>query len=111
MASETKTSIMAHSKVDGKNKDASNEMELDNNQHVSKVDSDSDGEYHEPGMRVGREFQAIIPDLVSEKDKEDAKHDPHLKHNALLVWSPVDEIPNSKCKYCIIIMFVLKSEQ
>lgn len=46
MASETKTSIMAHSKVDGKNKDASNEMELDNNQHVSKVDSDSDGEYH-----------------------------------------------------------------
>ncbi|KAK2552346.1 REST corepressor 3 [Acropora cervicornis] len=95
MASETKTSIMAHSKVDGKNKDASNEMELDNNQHVSKVDSDSDGEYHEPGMRVGREFQAIIPDLVSE-NKEDAKHDPHLKHNALLVWSPVDEIPNSK---------------
>ena len=44
-------------------------------------------------------------------DKEDAKHDPHLKHNALLVWSPVDEIANSKCKYCIIILFVLKSEQ
>lgn len=38
-------------------------------------------------------------------DKEDAKHDPHLKHNALLVWSPVDEIPNSKCKYCIICLF------
>ena len=37
-------------------------------------------------------------------DKEDAKHDPNLKHNALLVWAPVDEIPNSKCKYCNIIV-------
>lgn len=44
MASEARTSIMAHSKVDGKNKDG--EMEIDNNQHVSKMDSDSDGEYH-----------------------------------------------------------------
>lgn len=86
---------MAHSKVDGKNKDESNEMEVDNNQHVSKTESDSDGEYHEPGMRVGHEYQAIIPQLVSD-NKEDAKHDPNLKHNALLVWSPVDEIPNAK---------------
>ena len=30
-------------------------------------------------------------------DKEEAKHDPNLRHNALLVWAPVEEIPNSKC--------------
>lgn len=29
-------------------------------------------------------------------DKEEAKHDPNLRHNALLVWAPVDEIPNGK---------------
>lgn len=46
MASDARTSIMAHSKVDGKNKDGSNEMDTDNKQHVSKADSDSDGEYH-----------------------------------------------------------------
>lgn len=42
MASETRTSIMAHTRVDGKK----GEMDTDNNQHVSKIDSDSDGEYH-----------------------------------------------------------------
>lgn len=31
-------------------------------------------------------------------DKDEAKHDPNLRHNALLVWAPVDEIPNAKCK-------------
>ena len=36
---------MAHPKVDGK-KDGQGEMEIDNNQHVSKTESDSDGEYH-----------------------------------------------------------------
>lgn len=46
MASDARTSIMAHSKVDGKNKDGLDEMEIDNKQHVSKTDSDSDGEYH-----------------------------------------------------------------
>lgn len=46
-------------------------------------------------MRVGHDFQAAIPELVSE-NKDEAKHDPNLRHNALLVWAPVDEIPNSK---------------
>ena len=45
MASDARTSIMAHSKVDGKNKDRL-DMEIDNKQHVSRTDSDSDGEYH-----------------------------------------------------------------
>lgn len=45
MASETRTSIMAHTRVDGK-KEGSVEMASDNNQHVSKIDSDSDAEYH-----------------------------------------------------------------
>ena len=43
MASETRTSIMAHSRVDGKKGE---EKDIDNNQHVSKIESDSDGEYH-----------------------------------------------------------------
>lgn len=85
---------MAHPKVDGK-KDGQDEMEIDNIQHVSRTESDSDGEYHEPGMRVGEDYQAVVPDLVSE-NKDEAKHDPNLRHNALLVWAPVDEIPNSK---------------
>lgn len=92
MASETRTSIMAHSRVDGKKGE---EMRTDNNQHVSKIESDSDGEYHEPGMRVGEEYQASIPELVTE-NKEEAKHDSALRHNALLVWAPVEDIPNSK---------------
>jgi len=32
-------------------------------------------------------------------DKEEAKHDPSLRHNALLVWAPADDIPNTKCEY------------
>ncbi|XP_058962748.1 REST corepressor 3 isoform X3 [Pocillopora verrucosa] len=92
MASETRTSIMAHSRVDGKKGE---EKDTDNNQHVSKIESDSDGEYHEPGMRVGEEYQASIPELVTE-NKEEAKHDSTLRHNALLVWAPVEDIPNSK---------------
>lgn len=43
MASEARTSIMAHSRVDGKKGE---EKDTDNNQHVSKIESDSDGEYH-----------------------------------------------------------------
>lgn len=42
MASETRTSIMAHSRVDGKKGE---EKDTDN-KHVSKIESDSDGEYH-----------------------------------------------------------------
>ena len=43
MASEARTSIMAH-KVDGKKEEA---METDKlTPHVSKIDSDSDGEFH-----------------------------------------------------------------
>lgn len=46
MASEARTSIMAHhTRVDGK-KDGLDEMETDNTQHVSKIDSDSDTEHH-----------------------------------------------------------------
>lgn len=45
MASEARTSIMAHTRVDGK-KEGLDEMESDNTQHVSKIDSDSDAEYH-----------------------------------------------------------------
>ena len=89
---------MAHTRVDGK-KDGLDEMESDNIQHVSKIDSDSDAEYHgesvntaifsfgeihfnrrssvlkgivetfwyaEPGMRVGQDYQAAIPELISE---------------------------------------------
>jgi len=46
MASDARTSIMAHPKVDGKNKDGLDEMQIDNNQHVSNMDGDSDGEHH-----------------------------------------------------------------
>ena len=90
---------MAHTRVDGK-KEGLDEMETDNIQHVSKIDSDSDGEYHgqglnakifslgentfnpgseilkelvvemflsaEPGMRVGDDYQAAIPELLSD---------------------------------------------
>lgn len=45
MASEARTSIMAHTRVDGK-KEGLDEMESDNIQHVSKIDSDSDAEHH-----------------------------------------------------------------
>ena len=46
MASEARTSIMAHTRVDGK-KEGLDEIESDNTQHVStKIDSDSDAEYH-----------------------------------------------------------------
>jgi len=45
MASEARTSIMAHTRVDGK-KEGLEEMESDNTQHVSKIDSDSDAEHH-----------------------------------------------------------------
>ena len=36
---------MAHTRVDGK-KEGLEEMESDNAQHVPKIDSDSDAEYH-----------------------------------------------------------------
>jgi len=45
MASEARTSIMAHTRVDGK-KEGLAEIESENTQHVSKIDSDSDAEYH-----------------------------------------------------------------
>lgn len=35
-----------HSRVDGKKESGREDMEIDNIQHVSKIDSDSDVEYH-----------------------------------------------------------------
>lgn len=43
--------------------------------------NDSDGET-EHGMRVGEEYQAVVPDVINEKDKYEPSH------KALLVWSP-----------------------
>lgn len=46
MVLEMRILIMVYFKVDGKNKDEFNEMEVDNNQYVFKMESDSDGEYY-----------------------------------------------------------------
>ena len=32
-------------------------------------------------------------------DKDEAKNDSRLRHNALLVWAPMEDIPNTKCMY------------
>merc|ERR1739844_692208 len=56
-------------------------------------ESDSEEEYHEPGMRVGEDYQAMIPSLIV-ADKPVLKNDRH--HNALLVWSPADELAENR---------------
>lgn len=45
-------------------------------------------------IRVGRDYQAVCPQLVPELDRR-----PELMNErALLVWSPTKEIPDMKCK-------------
>lgn len=62
----------------------SNFMEVDD-----RPSNDSDGET-EHGMRVGDEYQAVVPDVFTEKDKYEPSH------KALLVWSPNISISDGK---------------
>lgn len=49
-------------------------------------------------IRVGRDYQAVCPQLVPEPDRR-----PELMNErALLVWSPTKEIPDMKCKCAAI---------
>ncbi|XP_031552843.1 REST corepressor 3-like isoform X2 [Actinia tenebrosa] len=90
MASSARSSMMGIKVENGKNGGEPMEVQ-DKAQHVQGADqNDSDEEYHEPGMRVGSEYQAVIPDLASDDQDENSKH------NALLVWAPAKDIPDSK---------------
>ncbi|XP_077998977.1 REST corepressor 1-like isoform X2 [Glandiceps talaboti] len=62
------------------------------NGHMSddSASSSSDDE-HEPGMRVGAEYQAVIPELVS-----DVGHRGDGRPEALLVWAPTCDIGDEK---------------
>lgn len=51
--------------------------------------NESDGET-EHGMRVGEEYQALVPGLIIDKDKYEPSH------KALLVWSPNAHITDEK---------------
>lgn len=49
---------------------------------------------HIEKIRVGRDYQAVCPQLVPELDRR-----PELMNErALLVWSPTKEIPDMKCE-------------
>lgn len=50
------------------------------------------GEYEAEKIRVGRDYQAVCPELLPEKDR----HPDQLAEKALLVWSPTKDIPDSK---------------
>ena len=45
-------------------------------------------------IRVGKDFQAVCPEMVIEKKIEMVGND-----RALLVWSPTKDIPDSKRKF------------
>lgn len=45
-------------------------------------------------INVGRDFQATDPELQPESQRKPEL----LADRALLVWSPTDSIPDSKCK-------------
>lgn len=46
-------------------------------------------------IRVGRDYQAVCPDLVPAPDRKPES----LNDRALLVWSPTKDIPENKRKY------------
>lgn len=50
------------------------------------------GEYEAEKIRVGRDYQAVCPDLAIEKEKNPEQ----LAEKALLVWSPTKDIPDTK---------------
>ncbi|KAK3728403.1 hypothetical protein QZH41_017638 [Actinostola sp. cb2023] len=90
MASNAR-SLMGIKVENGKNGGETMEVQ-DKAQHVQRNDqNDSDEEYHEPGMRVGSDYQAVVPALAS-----DDQDDSNAKHNALLVWAPAKNIPDIK---------------
>lgn len=49
-------------------------------------------EYEAEKIRVGRDYQALCPDLVQEKDRSIET----LPEKALLVWAPTKDIPDNK---------------
>lgn len=46
-------------------------------------------------IRVGRDYQAVCPELQPENQRKPEL----LADRALLVWSPTESIPETKCKY------------
>lgn len=46
-------------------------------------------------IRVGRDYQAVCPELQPEAQRKPEL----LADRALLVWSPTETIPETKCKY------------
>lgn len=59
---------------------------------------------HIEKIRVGRDYQAVCPQLVPELDRR-----PELMNErALLVWSPTKEIPDMKCE-CIELTVTYRS--
>ncbi|XP_032228775.2 REST corepressor 3 isoform X2 [Nematostella vectensis] len=91
MASSGRGTVASNKVENGKNEGTAMETK-DKVEHVPGVDpNDSDEEYHEPGMRVGSEYQATIPEMVSDdKDMDNARH------CALLVWAPAKSMTDSK---------------
>lgn len=54
-------------------------------------------------IRVGKDYQAVCPELTPE-----ALRKPELlQDRALLVWSPTNDIPESKCKLIFKIFYLV----
>jgi hypothetical protein len=58
-------------------------------------------------IRVGRDYQAICPELQPESQRKPEL----LADRALLVWSPTETIPESKCMLPLIfVLFLINVE-
>ncbi|XP_054152941.1 REST corepressor 1-like [Oppia nitens] len=67
------------------------ESALNNNNGIHSTDDSNHSDDSDHGMRVGSEYQAIVPEMVSILPAPD-----HEPERAVLVWSPCNDIPDIK---------------